>query len=67
MLDEFRAQADILGVPFEKVLEAGLARVPLKRFLQPREIADLAVYLGAAESDGMTGQTLLLDGGMLMV
>ena len=67
MLDEFRAHADILGVPFEKVLEAGLARVPLKRFLQPREIADLAVYLGAAESDGMTGQTLLLDGGMLMV
>jgi meso-butanediol dehydrogenase/(S,S)-butanediol dehydrogenase/diacetyl reductase len=35
--------------------------------LQPREIADLAVYLGSAESDGMTGQTLLLDGGMLMV
>ena len=67
MLDEFRAHADILGVPFDKVLEAGLARVPLKRFLQPREIADLAVYLGAAESDGMTGQTLLLDGGMLMV
>jgi NAD(P)-dependent dehydrogenase (short-subunit alcohol dehydrogenase family) len=54
-------------VPFEKVMEAGLARVPLKRFLQPREIADLAVYLGSAESDGMTGQTLLLDGGMLMV
>ena len=67
MLDAFRAHADILGVPFEKVLEAGLARVPLKRFLQPREIADLAIYLGAAESDGMTGQTLLLDAGMLMV
>ena len=67
MLQEFRAHGDILGLPFEKVMEAGLARVPLKRFLQPREIADLAVYLGAAESDGMTGQTLLLDGGMLMV
>jgi glucose 1-dehydrogenase len=48
-------------------MEAGLARVPLKRFLQPREIADLALYLASAESDGMTGQTLLLDGGMLMV
>jgi meso-butanediol dehydrogenase/(S,S)-butanediol dehydrogenase/diacetyl reductase len=67
MLESFRAHGDILGVPFEKVMEAGLARVPLKRFLQPREIADLAVYLGSAESDGMTGQTLLLDGGMLMV
>ena len=67
MLESFRARGDILGVPFEKVMEAGLARVPLKRFLQPREIADLAVYLASAESDGMTGQTLLLDGGMLMV
>jgi meso-butanediol dehydrogenase / (S,S)-butanediol dehydrogenase / diacetyl reductase len=67
MLQEFRAHGDILGVPFEKVMEAGLARVPLKRFLQPQEIAALAVYLACAESDGMTGQTLLLDGGMLMV
>lgn len=48
-------------------MEASLARVPLKRFLQPREIAELALYLGSAESDGMTGQTLALDGGMLMV
>jgi len=54
-------------VPFEKVMEGGLARVPLKRFLQPSEIADLAVYLASGESDGMTGQSLLLDGGMLMV
>jgi meso-butanediol dehydrogenase/(S,S)-butanediol dehydrogenase/diacetyl reductase len=67
MLEEFRAHGDILGLPFEQVMEAGRMRVPLKRFLQPREIADLAVYLGSTESDGMTGQTLLLDGGMLMV
>ncbi|HZD25633.1 MAG TPA: SDR family NAD(P)-dependent oxidoreductase [Alphaproteobacteria bacterium] len=67
MLQEFRAHADILGVPFEQVMQAGLARVPLKRFLQPEEIAHLAVYLGSAESDGMTGQSILLDGGMLMV
>jgi NAD(P)-dependent dehydrogenase (short-subunit alcohol dehydrogenase family) len=67
MLEAFRAHADILGMPFEKVLEGALARVPLRRLLQPEEIAHLAVYLGSAESDGMTGQTLLLDGGMLMV
>jgi NAD(P)-dependent dehydrogenase (short-subunit alcohol dehydrogenase family) len=67
MLDAFREHASILGVPFEKVMEAGMARVPIKRFLQPQEIAHLAVYLGSPESDGMTGQSLLLDGGMLMV
>ena len=67
MIEAFREHSTILGVPFEKVMELGLARVPLKRFLQPREIADLAVYLGSAESDGMTGQSILIDGGMLMI
>jgi NAD(P)-dependent dehydrogenase (short-subunit alcohol dehydrogenase family) len=67
MLEAFREHAQISGVPFEQIMDASRARVPLKRFLQPREIADLAVYLAAAESDGMTGQSLLVDGGMLMV
>ena len=67
MLDAFREHASILGVPFEKVMEAGLSRVPIRRFLQPQEVAHLAVYLASSESDGMTGQSLLLDGGMLMV
>ena len=66
MLEEFRAHADILGVPFEQVKAAGLARVPLRRFLKPEEIAHLAVYLASSESDGMTGQSILLDGGMVV-
>jgi len=66
MLEEFRAHADILGVPWEQVKAAGLARVPLRRFLKPEEIAHLAVYLGSSESDGMTGQSILLDGGMVV-
>jgi NAD(P)-dependent dehydrogenase (short-subunit alcohol dehydrogenase family) len=67
MLGEFKAHADILGLPFETVLENGRNRVPLRRFLKPAEIADLAVYLGSDESRGMTGQSLLLDGGMVLV
>jgi NAD(P)-dependent dehydrogenase (short-subunit alcohol dehydrogenase family) len=67
MLASFRAHAEILGVSFEQIMAAGKARVPLRRFLQPEEIAQLAVYLGASESDGMTGQSIQLDGGMLMV
>jgi len=66
MIEEFRAHGEILGIPFEKVKEAGLARVPLRRFLRPEEIAHLAVYLGSGESDGMTGQSILLDGGMVV-
>ncbi|MES2716174.1 MAG: SDR family oxidoreductase [Pseudomonadota bacterium] len=67
MLQSFSAHAAITGLSFEQILANGKARVPLRRFLQPQEIAHLAVYLGSAESDGMTGQSILLDGGMLMV
>jgi len=67
MLQSFSAHAAITGLSFEQIMANGRARVPLRRFLQPQEIAHLAVYLGSAESDGMTGQSILLDGGMLMV
>ena len=67
MLQNFSAHSAITGLSFEQILANGRARVPLRRFLRAEEIAHLAVYLGSAESDGMTGQSLLLDGGMLMV
>jgi NAD(P)-dependent dehydrogenase (short-subunit alcohol dehydrogenase family) len=49
------------------MVKAALARVPLGRVLNPGEIASLAVYLGSHESRGMTGQSILLDGGMVLV
>jgi NAD(P)-dependent dehydrogenase (short-subunit alcohol dehydrogenase family) len=67
MLDAFREHSAISGVPFEQIMAGARARVPLQRFLQPREIADMAVFLASAESGGVTGQSLLVDGGMLMV
>jgi NAD(P)-dependent dehydrogenase (short-subunit alcohol dehydrogenase family) len=42
------------------------ARVPLGRVLNPLEIAGLAVDLGFAESIGMTGQSIHVDGGMVL-
>jgi NAD(P)-dependent dehydrogenase (short-subunit alcohol dehydrogenase family) len=38
--------------------------VPLGRFAQPREIADLAVYLLSDESAFITGAEMLIDGGL---
>jgi NAD(P)-dependent dehydrogenase (short-subunit alcohol dehydrogenase family) len=67
MLQNFSALSAITGLSFEQILANGRARVPLRRFLRADEIAHLAVYLGSAESDGMTGQSILLDGGMLMI
>lgn len=59
--------AGIMGVDPDVVKGFMLQRIPLGRMLQPGEIADLAVYLASSESDGMTGQSILLDGGMLFV
>ena len=43
------------------------SRVPMGRALQVHEIAGLAVYLASRESSGMTGQSILVDGGMVVV
>jgi NAD(P)-dependent dehydrogenase (short-subunit alcohol dehydrogenase family) len=36
------------------------------RMLQVNEIAPIATYLASPESDGMTGQTITISGGMRM-
>jgi NAD(P)-dependent dehydrogenase (short-subunit alcohol dehydrogenase family) len=66
MVDEFRAHADRLGVDFESFKADVFSRSPMGRALQPAEIAHIAVYLGSGESDGMTGQTITISGGMRM-
>ncbi|MGM0583423.1 MAG: SDR family NAD(P)-dependent oxidoreductase [Pseudomonadota bacterium] len=66
MIDQFRTHADILGMDFEQLKAAMMARVPIGRLLAPEEIAHLAVYLAAPESDGMTGQAIAISGGMRM-
>jgi NAD(P)-dependent dehydrogenase (short-subunit alcohol dehydrogenase family) len=46
--------------------EAQLQRsVPLQRWIEPDEVAALAVYLASAAAAGITGQALTLDGGAL--
>lgn len=49
---------------FRRQLEA---RVPAHRLLSPTEVAALALYLASDEAGGMTGQSILLDGGTLFV
>jgi 3-oxoacyl-[acyl-carrier protein] reductase len=45
----------------------GAAAVPMQRFGAPEEIAAAAVYLASAEAAYVTGQTLHVNGGMVMV
>jgi 3-oxoacyl-[acyl-carrier protein] reductase len=45
--------------------EAGLwAEAPLKRIGQPEEVADAIVWLASERASYITGQTVLVDGGL---
>ena len=39
----------------------------LKRALQPQDLTGTAVFLASEDSDKMTGQVLVVDGGMIML
>jgi 2-deoxy-D-gluconate 3-dehydrogenase len=40
-----------------------LAKIPLRRFGQPQEVADLILFLASPASDLITGEAILIDGG----
>lgn len=68
LAQEFQTRhAALAATSPEHVKQGLLNRIPIGRFLHPAEIGHLAVYLASTESDGMTGQSILLDGGMLMI
>ena len=46
-----------------KKAEPMLAKIPLRRFGQPVEVADLILFLASAASDLITGEAILIDGG----
>ncbi len=59
--------ADETGKTF-KEMEAELRnKVPMKRFIDPAEVAPLALLLASDDSAGMTGQAINVDGGFLQV
>lgn len=66
MFQQFQVHADMAGVSLDELKSGAVARIPQGRFLDPDEVAHIAVYLGSSESDGMTGQTITISGGMRM-
>jgi len=48
----------------DKVKEKIIAKIPLKRFGEPREIAYAALFLASDESNYMTGHILSVNGGL---
>lgn len=50
----------------EEAKQAMLNQIPLARFGEPADIAKTVVFLASEDSKYMTGQTLQIDGGMVM-
>ncbi|KAJ5598885.1 hypothetical protein N7510_000010 [Penicillium lagena] len=57
-----RQKRDIITPEYEKSL---LERQALKRILKPSDVSNLALWLSAADGSGMTGQSIVIDGGWL--
>ncbi len=54
------------GIPAEEFRRQAEARVPLGRFIEPEEVARLALFLASDQGSGITGQSINLDGGAAM-
>ena len=49
-----------------KRLEGAIARIPLKRLGTPQDMAGAALFLASPLSSYITGQTLVVDGGLIL-
>lgn len=58
-------QAESRGVSVEEIREEFATRIPLGRYGTPEEFARVATFLGSPANSYVTGQAILVDGGMV--
>jgi 3-hydroxybutyrate dehydrogenase len=70
LTDMVRANAEGLaakrGIPYEQALASLVATSPQKRFVEPEEVAHVAVMLLSDSARSITGQEIGVDGGIVV-
>jgi len=59
-------ETELTGSLPDKVKEQILAQVPMGRFGEPDEISEVVAFLAGEGAGYVTGQTITVDGGMVM-
>jgi 3-oxoacyl-[acyl-carrier protein] reductase len=59
-----KTRASASGQSEEELFAAWAADAPLKRLGDPREVAETIVWLASERASYITGQTVLVDGGL---
>jgi 3-oxoacyl-[acyl-carrier protein] reductase len=59
-----KARSAATGKSEQEIFDAWAADAPLKRLGDPRELAETVVWLASERASYITGQTVLVDGGM---
>ncbi|HTA49640.1 MAG TPA: SDR family oxidoreductase [Verrucomicrobiae bacterium] len=62
--DLARARASATGKSEQQIVEGWAADAPLQRLGEPREVAETIVWLASERASYITGQTVLVDGGV---
>ncbi|WP_174614511.1 SDR family oxidoreductase [Virgibacillus ihumii] len=60
-----KVNAEKTGKPYEEVKAEAEKSIPIGRYGQPEEFANMVVYLCSGANSYVTGQALLVDGGMV--
>ncbi|HVI10881.1 MAG TPA: SDR family oxidoreductase [Candidatus Binatia bacterium] len=59
-----KARASSSGRAEQEIFDQWAADAPVKRLAEPREVAETIVWLASERASYVTGQTILVDGGM---
>lgn len=59
-----KARSSATGKTQQEIFDAWAADAPVKRLGEPRELAETVVWLASERASYITGQTVLVDGGM---